>query len=162
MALTGRDDVARGYWRVVGWFVVNALLFDLIGQLGDLWEVPIAGSFTYDNLVHATSMPFAICAIVWATAMTLQRRYRLQHVPGFVPMFVVMGALSLSVMHELVELTIDVVTGSQAGTGIVPGDLYDTHLDLFYDSLGIALFVIGLVARNAFTARARRSAEIAA
>jgi len=47
------------------------------------------------------------------------------------------------------------VAGAGAGTGIAPGDVYDTHLDMFYDSLGIALFVIGLVVRDALAAGAR-------
>ena len=51
--------------------------------------------------------------------------------------------------------------GAGAGTGIAPGDVDGTHLDMFYDSLGIALFVIGLVvcdgvvARDALAAGAR-------
>ncbi len=130
LAFARHNSEARRHVMVIGAFVINALVFDLLGQLFNLWEVPIVGRLTYDSLVHATSMAFAICALIWAVAMRAEKADQLGRVRYLVPAFVAMGPLS--VVHELIEFAIDLATNSNAGTSIVPGDLYDTHLDLAY------------------------------
>jgi hypothetical protein len=154
MALARHDAEARRRITVAGAFIIGALMADLVGQLFDLWNVRI-GPITYDDLVHATAMPFALCAIAWAIAMMARKAWRLQHVPWFVPAFVAMGALSLALLHEIVEYAIDRATRSNAGTAIAPGDIYDTSIDLTNGAIGIGLFVAGLVIRHLVSRRAR-------
>ena len=55
---------------------------------------------------------------------------------------VFMTAMFLLSLHEMFEALIDVISGTNAGTGATT--VTDTGKDLFFDSIGCFLFIFGV------------------
>lgn len=128
-----RPDQQRHFTLLAVAMVVNHVS-DAPGQLIDLYRT----SAFYDKVLHATSLPFLIGAFCLGVALILRDDYGLERIPVFVPCFIVLAGMFLSVTHEFIELTIDLATASNAGTTTT--DIHDTALDLAADLVGLLVF----------------------
>lgn len=109
-------------------------IFDAVGNVLNLYErIPM-----YDQLLHTTTFPWLLAAFCLSLGHMLQQTYDLPRVPLLLPAFIILAAMFLSVVHEFIELAIDIATNSNAGTGAT--DIHDTTFDLVGNLVGLVIF----------------------
>ena len=125
----------RQFFLPAGWFIIPLMLFDVIGNLFDLFN----RTKFYDDLLHFTTVPWAFTAIMTGYAVWLCHRSQVKDKAIILSMMITFS-ISLCVLHEIIEYLIDVLSGTATAT--VAQDIYDTARDLTQDFVGIFLFFI--------------------
>jgi hypothetical protein len=136
--VTRRNAAYQAYFVVAGIFVALNIASDAIGGIFDLYNtIPI-----FDNILHATSLPFVMSATALGVGKILIEQYDLGRIRWFLPHFILSSAMLVMSFHELFELAVDLLTRSNVGTGAT--NIHDTSFDLLFDFIGVFVFMVGL------------------
>ncbi|PIS02482.1 MAG: hypothetical protein COT85_05665 [Chlamydiae bacterium CG10_big_fil_rev_8_21_14_0_10_42_34] len=103
----------------------------------------------YDRMIHLTTLSWALSSLFWLFSTIFVEKHKLTHLFWFVPYGIISGVALGSVMHELSEYMIDLITHSQVGT-MSMNDTYDTARDLFLNMIGSFVFVTVYIIHHKF------------
>ncbi len=125
------------YYTFIGWLYVLTMLLDLFGNAFNFF----ARYPYYDDLIHLTTLPWLLTSVSLALSSVYCLKHRLKQVPSLLLILAFLGAMTLTSVHEMIELLIDWLTASNAGTAAT--DIGDTARDIVCNTIGSVSFLLG-------------------
>lgn len=125
------------YYTTVPVFFSLDIFMDFMGNLFNLFIV----TNYYDVIMHGIFMPLFMASVWFGVFQCLFPRMGVDYTNHkFFGRFVVFAAtLMTSSFHEIVEATIDMVTGTNSGTSTLY--VWDTGKDMFFVMVGTLIFL---------------------
>lgn len=130
-----RRSPYRHLFVFVGYFIALNILFDSLGNILNLFNTTVH----YDDFMHVTFFPWAITALTVSLSAIYCKKHHLTKIPQLIVILGFTSAMTLMSFHEIVEMSIDWITTSNAGTAAT--DIDDTGRDLLFDLTGSLTFV---------------------
>lgn len=108
-----------------------SIILDLVGNTFNLFS----RLWWYDRMIHLTALPWALAALFWLFSHIFAEKHHLTHLFWFIPYNMISGLTLATVIHEIIEYSIDLITHSQMGTA-AGNDIYDTARDMALNMIG--------------------------